>query len=93
MTGLLTVLSVIGAWALLGVLLVALLLVFKELQSIRHWFEKITVGVRAVEHQTGTLAQRGEVLASSLREALDALRDAADPRRDRPPPEESAWIT
>jgi hypothetical protein len=80
-TGLLTVLSVIGAWALIGVLLVALLLVFKELQSIRHWFEKITVGVRAVEHQTSTLAERGGVLATSMREALDALRDAAGPRR------------
>jgi hypothetical protein len=92
-TGLLTVLSVIGAWALIGVLLVALLLVFKELQSIRHWFEKITVGVRAVEHQTGSLTERGEVLTASMREALDALRDPAGPRGDRPPTEESPWRT
>jgi hypothetical protein len=93
MTGLLTVLSVVGAWALIGVLLVALLLVAKELQSIRHWFEKITVGVRAVEHQTATLAARGEVLSASMREALDALHNAAGPRGERSPTEESVWRT
>jgi hypothetical protein len=93
MTGLLTVLSVLAGWALIGVLLVALLLIFKELQSIRHWFEKITVGVRAVEHQTSTLGERGEVLSASLREALDALRDIAGPHGERPPGEESAWRT
>ncbi len=93
MTGLLTVLSVVAAWALIGVLLVALLLVAKELQSIRHWFEKITVGVRAVEHQTAHLAERGEVLSASMREALEALRGTAGPRRERPPTEESAWRT
>jgi hypothetical protein len=92
-TGLLTVLSVIAAWALIGVLLVALLLVAKELQSIRHWFEKITVGTRAVEHQTADLAARGEVLSASMREALEALRDPAGPRGDRPSTEESAWRT
>ncbi len=93
MTGLLTVLSVLAAWALIGILLVALLLIVKELQSIRHWFEKITVGVRAVEHQTGTLRERGEVLSTSMREALEALRDTAGPRGERPPTEESAWRT
>ncbi len=93
MTGLLTVLSVVAAWALIGVLLVALLLVAKELQSIRHWFEKITVGVRAVEHQTGTLSERGDVLAASMREALEALRAASGTATDRPSSEESAWTT
>jgi hypothetical protein len=93
MTGLLTVLSVLAAWALVGVLLVALLLIVKELQSIRHWFEKITVGVRAVEHQTGTLAERGEVLSASLREALEALRSTARPPGERPPGEERPWRT
>ncbi len=34
----------------------------KSLQSIRHWLEKTTVGVRAVEHQTRDLAARGAVL-------------------------------
>jgi hypothetical protein len=92
-TGLLTVLSVVGAWALIGVLLVALLLVFKELQSIRAWFEKITVGVRAVEHQTASLAQRGDVLAASLREALEALAAASGTATHRPSREESTWRT
>jgi hypothetical protein len=92
-TGLLTVLSAIGAWALIGVLLVALLLMFKELQSIRHWFEKITVGVRAVEHQTDSLAQRGDVLATTMREALEALHAAFGEGTDRPPGQERPWRT
>jgi hypothetical protein len=79
-TNLLTILSVLAAWALLGVLLVGLLLVVKSLQSIRHWFEKTTVGLRAVEHQTADLGARGAVLATSLREAIEAL-DAASGRR------------
>jgi hypothetical protein len=90
-TGLLTVLSVVAAWALIGVLLVALLLVFKELQSIRHWFEKITVGVRAVEHQTASLAERGDVLTASLREALEALHTASGTETGRPPGQEHPW--
>jgi uncharacterized protein YoxC len=76
-TGLLTVLSVLAAWALLGVLFVGLLLVFKSLQSIRHWFEKITVGVRAVEHQTRDLPARGNRLNGSLAEALEELEAAS----------------
>ena len=79
MTGLLTVLTVLAAWALLGTLFVGLLLVFKSLQSIRHWFEKITVGVRAVEHQTRDLPARGNRLTRSAAEALEEL-DAASSR-------------
>lgn len=93
MTGLLTVLSVLGALALIGVLLVALLLVVKELQSIRHWFEKIVVGVRAVEHQTAGLAERGDVLTASLREALDALQGASGSTAGLQPGEEHPWRT
>lgn len=77
MTGLLTVLTVLAAWALLGVLFVGLLLGFKSLQSIRHWFEKITVGVRAVQHQTRDLPARGNRLTASLAEALEELEAAA----------------
>lgn len=69
----LTALSVLVAWALLGVLLVGLFLTVKSLQSIRHWFEKTTVALRAVEHQTDDLDVRGAVLAASLREAVEAL--------------------
>ncbi len=77
MTSLLSILSVLTAAALLGVLLVGLLLVVKSLQSIRHWFEKTTVGLRAVEHQTKDLAARGSVVARSLRETIDALEAAS----------------
>jgi hypothetical protein len=92
-TGLLTVLSVVAAWTLIGVLLVGLLLVVKELQSIRHWFEKIIVGVRAVEHQTSGLPERAAALSTSMREALEALRDASGIATDRPSSEEPAWRT
>ncbi len=83
MTTLLTILSVLAAWSVLGVLLVGLLLVVKSLQSIRHWFEKTTVGVRAVEHQTSELAARGAVLTQSLREVIDALHALSPGRDDR----------
>lgn len=82
MNPLLTVLSVLAAWALLGVLLVGLFLMVKSLQSIRHWLEKTTMGLRAVEHQTRDLAARDETLAASLREAITAL-EAAFPRSDQ----------
>ena len=88
MTGLVTVLSVLSAWALLGVVAVGLLLVFKSLQSIRHWFEKNVVSVRALEHQTADLAPRVIVLTSSLREALEALCAAAGPPPNRSGTEE-----
>ncbi len=81
MSTLLAVLSVLAAWALLGVLLVGLLLVVKSLQSIRHWLEKTTMALRAVEHQTRDLGARGEALTMSLRETITAL-EAAFPRPD-----------
>ena len=82
----LTALSVLVAWALLGVVLVGLFLMTKSLQSIRHWFEKTTVGVRAVEHQTRDLTARGAVLTASLRETIEALQALSAPRHepDRP---------
>ena len=79
----LTTLSVLVAWTLLGVVFVGLFLMVKSLQSIRHWFEKTTVGVRAVEHQTRDLAEKGAVLTASLREAIEALNGASG-RRDHP---------
>jgi uncharacterized protein YoxC len=78
-TGLLTTLSVLAAWALLGVLLVGLLLMIKSLQSIRAWLQKVTVGLRAVEHQTQRLGDRDAVLGSSMQETVAAL-DAASRR-------------
>ncbi len=93
MTSLLTVLSVLGAWALLGVLLVGLFLMVKSLQSIRHWFEKATVSVRAVEHQTADLAAGAAELTASLREAIDALHAASGRRPEREQGEEGRWTT
>jgi uncharacterized protein YoxC len=92
-TALLTILSVLAAWALLGVLLVGLLLVVKSLQSIRHWFEKSTVQLRAVEHQTRDLGPRAAVLTASLRETVDALRAASAAAPDAPDGEETRWTT
>lgn len=83
MTTFLTVLSVVAAVALLGVLLVGLHLVVKSLQSTRHWFEKITVGVRTLEHQTKDLRASATVLTSSLREVIDALDGTSQRRPDR----------
>ncbi len=83
MTTLLTILSVLAAWALLGVLLVGLFLVLKSLQSIRHWFEKTTVGLRAVQHQTRDLPTRGAVLVASMRETIDALNAASGRQSQR----------
>ena len=82
----LTALSVLVAWTLLGVVFVGLFLMVKSLQSIRHWLEKTTVGVRAVEHQTRDLAARGAVLTASLREVIEALHGASGRRHepDRP---------
>lgn len=70
----LTALSVLVAWTLLGVLLVGLFLSVKALQSIRHWLEKTTVALRAVEHQTKDLDVRSAVLTASLHEAIEALQ-------------------
>jgi uncharacterized protein YoxC len=83
LTTFLTVLSVVAAVALLGVLLVGLHLMVKSLQSIRHWFEKTTVGVRTLEHQTKDLRASAAVLTGSLREVIDALDGTSQRRPDR----------
>ncbi len=93
MSTFLTVLSVLAAWTLLGVLLVGLLLTVKSLQSIRHWFEKTTVSVRTVEHQTADLAARGAVLTASLGETIEALHAASGRRPEREQGEETRWTT
>lgn len=77
MTLLPIVLSVLAAWALLGVLAVGLLLIVKSLQSVRGWFQQITVGVRAVEQQTQNLDARAGALSDCLRGAIGALHSAA----------------
>lgn len=76
------VLSVVGAWGLLGMLASALLLVHKSLQSIRGWFEKVTTGLRAVEHQTLPLGLRTEELTATLTAATAAVDAAAQRLRE-----------
>ncbi len=73
----LMILSVLAAWALLGVLAAGLLLIVKALQSIRGWFEKIVVGVRAVEQQLAPLDAYARALSASTTDATAALDAAA----------------
>ncbi len=74
---LLTILSVLAAWALLGVLMVGLRLIMKQLESIRGHLEKIVWGVRAIEQQTVPLEAHADALAASLGETGDAVGAAA----------------
>lgn len=70
---LLTILSVLAVWALLGVIAIGLLLTLKSLQSIRGWFEKIVVGIRASEHQMAPLGAHVDALRVATGEATAAL--------------------
>ena len=79
MTLLLTILSTLALWALLGVLIMGLLLILRPLQSVRGYLEKITWGVRAIETQTAPLGARTETLAAGLAE-LNAALVAVDGR-------------
>lgn len=74
---LLMTLSVLAVWALLGVLLIGLLLIFKALQSTRGWVEKVTMGVRAIEHQMAPLDEHADALVASLDEAATAVLAAS----------------
>jgi uncharacterized protein YoxC len=78
MTLLLTILSVLAVWAFLTVLIIGLLLILKPLESIRAFLEKITMGVRAIEHQTAPLGARTDTLTGSLQEAERTVRASAD---------------
>ncbi|MBW3577281.1 MAG: hypothetical protein KY462_06000 [Actinobacteria bacterium] len=73
----LMILSVLAAWALLGVLATGLLLIVKALQSIRGWFEKVVVGVRAVEQQLAPLDAYARALSASTTDTAAALDAAA----------------
>jgi hypothetical protein len=70
---LLTILSVLAVWALLGVLVFGLLFVIKVLQGVRRHMEKIAMGVRAIEHQALPLGRRAEAVAVAMATAADEL--------------------
>lgn len=66
MTRLLTILSVVAGWSLLGVLAVGLLAILRPLEGIRSYLEKITMGVRAIEQETMPLTTQVDALAGGL---------------------------
>src|ERR671939_1485668 len=70
---LLTTLSVLAGWSLLGSIAAGLLLVLKPLESIRGTMRKITMGVRAIEVETRPLGPGATTLIGSLGTAADTL--------------------
>ena len=70
---LLTILSVLAVWALLTLLVVGLLLIFKPLEAIRGHLQKINAGVRAIEQETAPLEALAGELGPVTRELHDAL--------------------
>lgn len=71
---LLTILSVVALWCLLTLLVVALLLILKTLESIRGYLEKIAMGVRAIEMETAPLGAHASSVADSLHGTVAGLR-------------------
>lgn len=73
---LLTVLTVGAAVALLALLMIGLLLIYKPLESIREHLERITMGVRAIEWQTRDatgVSRRAELVLSEIGAACASL--------------------
>jgi hypothetical protein len=70
---LLTTLSVLAGWSLLGSIAAGLLLVLKPLESIRGTMRKITMGVRAIEAETRPLGPGATTLIGSLGTTADTL--------------------
>jgi hypothetical protein len=73
---LLTILSVLAFWAFLNVLIIGLYLIFKPLEGVRIYLEKITMGVRAIERQTRPLAAYSEEAGGKLEATNVALQKA-----------------
>jgi hypothetical protein len=76
MTLLLTILSVLAFWAFLNVLMVGLYLIFKPLEGVRIYLEKITMGVRAIERQTRPLAAYSQDVGPEVEKTQAALQQA-----------------
>jgi hypothetical protein len=70
---LMTVLSVVAGWSLLGTLVLGLFMILKPLESVRGYMQKIAMGVRAIEQQTKPFGERAGDLTSSLGEESAAL--------------------
>ena len=79
---LLTILSALALWALLTLLVVGLLLIFKPLEAIRGHLQKINAGVRAIEQETSPLEALTRELGPATRELHDALGGLAQRLRE-----------
>ena len=83
---LLTGLSVLAGWSLLGAIAAGLLLILKPLEGVRASLRKITMGVRAIEDETRPLGPGAGTLVGSLGDAAETLGSAtrrlADISRD-----------
>jgi uncharacterized protein YoxC len=75
---LLTILSVVALWALLTLLIFGLLLILKALESVRRSMQQITMGVRAIEHQTLPLGAHTDSLRQSLDESIPSIERSAE---------------
>ena len=75
---LLTILSVLAVWLLLGVLCIGIYLIRKTLESVRIYLEKIAMGVRAIERQTAFTEARSEKTAAAVNRTEQALSEAAE---------------
>ncbi len=74
MTLLLAILSAIGLWTLLALLVIGLQIIYTVLESSRGNLERIAMGVRAIERETQPLAPRTETAARLVAEVEDRLR-------------------
>ena len=74
---LLTILSVLAGWSLLGTVAAGLLLILKPLESIRGTMRKITMGVRAIEEETRPLGPGATTLIGSLGTTAETLGSVA----------------
>jgi hypothetical protein len=73
---LLTVLSVLAGWSLLGTIAAGLLLILKPLENVRGSLRKIAMGVRAIEEETRPLGSGAGTLVGSLAGAAEVLGSA-----------------
>jgi hypothetical protein len=70
---LLTILSVVALWALLTLLVLGLLVILKELESIRAYLQKIAMGVRAIDMETAPLGRHATKVAGTLGITIEGL--------------------
>jgi uncharacterized protein YoxC len=75
---LLTVASVLAVWALLTVLMLGLLVIFKTLDAVRRNLQQIAMGVRAIEQETAPLGTRAVALDGNLAALTAALGSLAE---------------